>query len=616
MRNISLKLNKEFYHIFDGITDPSSRYTDLARYREQYLELAYVCSMFTIPEIIPRYGGTDYQQNEYDQDINTRTIRDNVGYEGVVNLSTKFYQNLFPANTNFFNISADDVLLNFKSDSVARAAVYKEYNNDPNNRQALDPDFAVDSLSPKLQDLYKKTYSSYKNEEIAAADRVVDNAMREYHSLKIDHKMKELFQNLLVAGNALLEITETNCKVYALDRYVVNRDPEGELTEIIVKERVDATFLPKEFVEKHKDSELPENTLKADAPVRNDVDVYTWTKFVPNENAAYTFQSAFGHLIPGSESIYPKDACRFIPCRYSSQHNRDYGIPFVKQCLYDLYLLDTLKEASAKGWIEASRIIYQIDHGTMTLERFARIRNGGGFIGPRDSINVVQASKVPEFSAIASYMNDVENKLQRMFAMHQAAQRAGERVTAEEIRVLVQALQSISSGFYSLFAYEVQMLMIARIFHIMRKKGTLPAKYIPGTKAAKEFDIKPTTGLAAVGKHEDILKLVEFIGFATSIIPVEALSRYVNIPETLNRAATGYSVNHDNLIKSPEEIAEEDKRIAEQQQAEQQRMMETEQENKVLTSGAATQFTKGAVESGLLDPAITASAQAMSNQTQ
>ena len=54
-------------------------------------------------------------------------------------------------------------------------------------------------------------------------------------------------KHLVVTGNALLYAGKKALKVFPLDRYVVLRDGDGCVCEIVTKELVDRSLLPKEF---------------------------------------------------------------------------------------------------------------------------------------------------------------------------------------------------------------------------------------------------------------------------------------------------------------------------------------------------------------------------------
>ena len=250
MKHRVTKLKKEFRHVFDGITDPGRRYEDLAEYRREYLEFAIFCSAYTMPETIPWYADTDFNNSSsFSNNFITKPCAQSIGAEGVSSLATRFYQNLFPANTSFFKLETDDILLQRSADTSAREQLLAEYYERPENagNRNLPDNFDPQSLPPDLKQRYKQLYNQVKNTAKASAEKVVKMAMEEYNKLNIDHKMKELFINLIIAGNALLEVTETTCRIYSLDQYVVNRDPRGELTEIIIKEFADvSTLIPHE----------------------------------------------------------------------------------------------------------------------------------------------------------------------------------------------------------------------------------------------------------------------------------------------------------------------------------------------------------------------------------
>ena len=54
-------------------------------------------------------------------------------------------------------------------------------------------------------------------------------------------------KHLVVTGNCLVFAGKKALKVFPLDRYVIERDGDGTVTEMITKEIVDRSLLPKEF---------------------------------------------------------------------------------------------------------------------------------------------------------------------------------------------------------------------------------------------------------------------------------------------------------------------------------------------------------------------------------
>ena len=54
----------------------------------------------------------------------------------------------------------------------------------------------------------------------------------------------EAIKHLIVGGNALLYVGRDNLRMWSLRSYVVDRDPEGNVSEIVIKETVSDKYLP------------------------------------------------------------------------------------------------------------------------------------------------------------------------------------------------------------------------------------------------------------------------------------------------------------------------------------------------------------------------------------
>ena len=81
--------------------------------------------------------------------------------------------------------------------------------------------------------------------------------------------------------------------------------------------------------------------------------------------------------------------------------------------------------------------------------------------------------------------------------------------------------------------------------------------------------VKPTivTGMEALGRGHDLRKLDMFIQGMTQALGPEVLKQYVNLQDYIKRRATALGIETEGLIKTPEQIAQE------QQQAQMQQMM-------------------------------------------
>ena len=123
-------------------------------------------------------------------------------------------------------------------------------------------------------------------------------------------------------------------------------------------------------------------------------------------------------------------------------------------------------------------------------------------------------------------------------------------MTAEEIRMVSQELESALGGLYSLLSNEMQLPLVNRLMGVMQKKKNMP-------KLPKDL-VNPVivTGIEALGRGHDLQKLDAFLPEHTSC-RTSAIATYVNIDEYFKRRATSLGIKTAGLIKSQEEIMEE-----------------------------------------------------------
>ena len=125
-----------------------------------------------------------------------------------------------------------------------------------------------------------------------------------------------------------------------------------------------------------------------------------------------------------------------------------------------------------------------------------------------------------------------------------------------------QELESSLGGLYSLLSNELQTPLVKRIMDVMQKTKKMP-------KLPSDL-VKPVviTGLEALGRGNDLQKLDAFLAGAAQIVGPQAIGTFVNVDEYFKRRATSLGIKTAGLIKTQEDI------LQEQQQAQMQQMAE------------------------------------------
>ena len=111
----------------------------------------------------------------------------------------------------------------------------------------------------------------------------------------------QALKHLIVGGNALIFMGKDGLKHYPLNRYVVNRDGNGNVMEIVTKELVNKKLV---------DFDLPNCTTSGygEDYEKDDVEVYTYVYLDSKSGRWQWHQEAYDQVIPKSQSSAPKSA--------------------------------------------------------------------------------------------------------------------------------------------------------------------------------------------------------------------------------------------------------------------------------------------------------------------
>jgi hypothetical protein len=481
-----------------------SRYTQLMTEREPALFRAREAATLTIPSLMPPEGSSG-----------STTLPQpwqSVGAEGVNNLASKLMLVLFPPGEPYFRILVNE----FKMDEMSKAA------------KAGGED--ADDLRGELEEAFGKI-------ERAVVQRLEQRGAR--------MQLFETCKQLIVSGNALLQVLpDERLKLHKLDRYVVKRDQQGNVVELVVKETVAKSTLSDEIQKLIDDN--PTTEKSADNPAHS-VNIYTHIR--TERDKWFIRQEVNGQTIPDSEGSYPADKCPWIPLRFISVDGEDYGRGFVEENIGALRSYDSLEQSLVEGAAVSSRVIFMADEGGVTNPKdIVEAPNGGIVSGRRRDIETLQVEKAADLSVAMQKSLSIEKNLQRAFLLFSGAQRDAERVTAEEIRTIVNELESTFGGVYSVQAVELQFPLANRYLHQMTTRNELPA--LPEGIT----NIQIVTGLAGLGRSTDLTKMELLLNGVSVHFGPEAVAEYVPVGAYLTRKATALAIDVSGMIRTEEQV--------------------------------------------------------------
>lgn len=474
-----------------------ARYQQLVTGRLMALERARLCSTLTIPTLIPPEGASS--ASDYP------TPYQSLGARGVHNLASKLVLSILPPNTPNFRLVIDDYTLEkLAQREGARADVEK------------------------------------------ALNKVERAVMTDIETTAVRAPLFEACKHLLVAGNVLLyDMPDGGLKVFGIDRYVVKRDPSGNLLEAITCEKV----TPLEVPEEHRVGLLRDDTGKMPADT-DSIEVYTWVKRTSDGWTVH--QEINNKVVPGTTGNYPLDRNAFLALRLIAVSGDDYGRSFVEEYLGDLESLEGLSKAIVQAAAVAAKIVFLVKpNATASPTELAAKESGEFAVGNPEDVSVLSLQKFNDFRVALEMRNQLIESLSFAFLLNSAVQRNGERVTAEEIRFVANELESGLGGIYSTMSQEFQLPFITRRMHQLERKGRLPR--LP------KGVVKPmiTTGVDAIGRGNDLSKLKTAIEVLAPLGP-EAIARRLNEGDFYKRVFTALGIDADGLVRSDEEVQQQD----------------------------------------------------------
>lgn len=485
----------------------AKRYEQLTTDREAYLRRGRECSLYTIPSLLPESG--------HNPTSDLPTPWQGIGAKGVNSLASKLLLSLFPPNAPFFRMLVDTQKI---------------------------PDLERD---PKKKTEYEEALAKYE-----------ERVTKYLETIGARVPLFEALKHVLVVGNVVVYAPpKRGVRIFHLDRYVLVRDGEGSLIELVIKESISPLMLPE------KVRELPElaEYLK-DSPEKN-LDLYTHVKRIkPGRFVEY--QEVCGREIPGSQGKYSAKASPWIALRGIRIDGESYGRSYVDEYLGDVRAAEGLSQSLVEGAAIVSKCLWGVDPASpVKPASLAKTRNGGFVVSRPDQIFAIRAEKNSDLAFAASQLERIESRLDGAFLSAASVQRDAERVTAEEVRIMAAELESTLGGMYSLLASELQLPLVQVLISQLEKTGALPE--LP------EGYVTPTviTGLEALGRGHDLTRLRTAFGIAKEVLG-DTYIGVVNQNEALARIFLAAGIEKKGLLKDEEQLQ------AEQQAAQQAALTE------------------------------------------
>lgn len=484
--------------------DVKRQYDRLARIRDNYLWRARRCAAVTIPHLMPEVPNYRRQQG---QDLPDGF--QSLGARGVNNLASKLVMVLFPVNQKFFRLRVDQ-------GSVINREMFRR------ERAEIEDSLAV----------------------------IEDMGMEEMEVLGLRFLIFEVMRQLIVSGNALLYMPPNDDpRVFRLDSYVVERDPQGRVMRIITHQEVQPAAL-EETLRKR----LAREGVQAKGDCGDEAfDVYT-VCVREGGDSWVEWQEVEGQMID-TPVRHKKDRAPYMALRWNRSAGEDYGRGHVEEFYGDLISYEKLREAMLDAAFAASRVIPLVDpDGVTNLQELDEAENGIFTSGKADDVSFLHLEKANDMGIAQREATEIKQDLARVFLLNSSVTRQAERVTAEEIRLVAQELEDTLGGVYGNQSADLQMPMVRHILARLKENGAI--EDLPDS-------IRPVivTGLDAIGRGHDVIKMQQLFEMMGQMFGPEAIAQ-VDVSKAWRAAGTGLGVDVSAFLKTPEEM----QAMAQQQQ--------------------------------------------------
>jgi hypothetical protein len=477
--------------------------------RNSWLEQAYRSSVFTIPSVLPREGLTrDNLPQNYQS----------IGARGVNNLVSKLRLTLFPIDLPFFRLVIDP---------FAERAMVAE----------MGPEEAAKARA-----------------EITKNLALIEETVRStFQTDGWGPVMTECLKHLIIAGNGCVLVDpERGPQFVDLRRFVAERDPEGNLLRVVIRQTISDVVIEEKFgtIAAFKTLESTVANLPSPTPSAAKLN-YLYTGAIRNKMGSWDFsQEVNGVVVPESNRTYTTDKLPLLVLRWTPVSGENYGMGYVEDFHGDMLSLEALSRALVEGALAASKVNFFVRPGGATRMRaLATAPNGGILSGTAEDVTVLNVQKQGDFAVANQRAAVIEQRLSYAFLLFSSVQRQAERVTAEEVRIAAQELEDALGGVYTALSSTVQKPLVMFMLNNLKKRQDMPA--LPK-------NVKPivATGLEAISRGHKATRLLQLGTSMQQIVGPEETSLALRSEIVARELAVAYQIDPDTVIRTSEEVAE------------------------------------------------------------
>jgi hypothetical protein len=317
--------------------------------------------------------------------------------------------------------------------------------------------------------------------------QIAKQGMKDLESMQARAVITEAVIQLIITGNAALRLIDDEFILYTLRDYVVVRSRSGALRSAIFRETSKLKFFSDVLQATYRKHKL-------NATGEEEVSLYTQFAWDSKRKVWVQTQALEIYDVTVGDTQY-KDAD--LPMRvltWSLAPKRNYGTGLVEENQGAFHALSTLSSAEIAGLLEMCRIIHLADpSGTTDALEFQNALSGDVLNGRAEDITTPDlGGKARDYMAVSVKLKELAQFLSEVFLLATGSVRNAERVTAEEIRLIANELETSKGGVYSRLSFDLQQWLAG--IAIKRNKDPNVTK----------LDVYVITGLDALSANGDL----------------------------------------------------------------------------------------------------------------
>lgn len=504
----------------------AGRFAQLFGSREQYLMRARRVAALTVPSLYRPMGATGA--------TDTPQAWQSHGARCVNNLASKLALTMFPPGIPFIRLKPSKKTL-------------KDLNQ-------LQPDEQA-----TVQQVIAEGLAKSEEEFVEGVDEDGDYS-----------NLQSACKHLVVGGNHGLQFYNNgSVRDYSLERYVVVRDKAGNLLEFVIEDQMSFQTLPPDVQHMatsmgFKQSPNANSTMSpGDGFANNAATINLYTRGVRQPNGQWHInQECYGCVVPNTHWVYDDESMPFVFLTLNLLAGEDYGRSYGEDFEGDFQALDGYEQTITEGSMAAAMYVRLVKPGGVTSKKsLAEAQNGDVITGDPADIGVAggDARAQANFATAQSRIQAKEAALGAAFLLNSSVQRDGERVTAEEIRLMAQELQDQLGGVYTGLVNTFQRPYARLKMAALQRTGRMTL--LP----KQSVTVSITTGAAALSRNAEAQSLDQLAG-PPGQAAQQAAGSIIKWPAWFARKATSLSLDAAALIKTDQDIQQEQQQAAQQEQ--------------------------------------------------